>query len=258
MQKLVWLLVVTLLTTPGAYAQKFTKAFSSSSGKKTVEIYLENVDLVIDGNAGNEVLIESEGFKGIPDRAKGLRPLYNGATDNTGLGLEVTETNNTITIKKASSQDLHCQIKVPASAALKIQEVGWTSNDILIRGISGEIEVKSNGSDIRLENVTGPVVANSTSGDIDVIFSQVNQQQPTSISNISGSIDISMPAATKATLDLSSITGEIYTDLDVKMEGEKEGMRSLGGGRKILGTLNGGGVEISLRAISDNIYLRKK
>lgn len=253
-------IILTLVAGLGALctlnAQQFKKAFSAS-GEKKIIFRVENATLVIEGYSGNEVVIDSDDSYEIPERAKGLRPLYNGATDNTGLGLEVTESNNVMTVKKASSQDGEYRFRVPADAGIQIEEIGWMSDEYRLTSLRGEVEVSSNGSDITLENVTGPVVANSTSGDITVVFSELNQQQPTSISAVSGFIDITMPTASKASFDLNSITGEIYTDLDIKMPNAKEGMNMIGG-RKINGTLNGGGVEISLRAISGDIYLRKK
>ena len=260
MQQLILSFIMGILLVPTAFGQKYSKAFSSNAGKKKVEIHAENVDLEIEGYNGSEIVIETtDDFEGPPERAKGLRPLYSsGATDNTNIGLDVRESNNVMTIRKATHEDMHYRIKIPASASLSITEQGWMNGDIKASGIKGEIEIKGTGSDIVLENITGPVVANTTSGDIEIIFSEVNQSQPISISNTSGFIDITLPATTKATLDLSSISGEIYTDLDIKTNNSESGMKRLGGGRKIHGTLNGGGVEISLRAISDDIYLRKK
>ncbi len=234
----------------------FNQAFSSPSGTKKVILIVENVELSLEGYAGNEVRIESEGYEGPPERAAGLRPLYNNASDNTGLGLQVDESNNEITIRKATSQDLSYRIQVPRDADVSIEQIGWTGGDFKLSNLDGEIEVTSNGADIMLEAVSGPIVASTTSGNIDVVFSALNQEMPSSISNISGHIDVHMPANAKANFDLSSVSGEIFTNLDIKMPEEEEGMRRLGG-RKVRGTFNGGGVEISLRAISDNIYLRQ-
>jgi hypothetical protein len=260
MQKLILSFIVGIIVFPMAYGQQFSKAFSSNAGKKKVEIHAENVDLEIEGYNGNEVVIETtRDYAGPPERAEGLRPLFsNGATDNTNIGLEVKESNNVMTIRKATHEDMHYRMRIPAAASLSITEVGWMNGDIKASGLQGEIEIKGTGSDILLENITGPVVANTTSGDIEIVFSEVNQSQPTSISNTSGFIDITLPATTKATLNMSSISGEIYTDMDIKVGDTESGLRRLGGGRKIHGTLNGGGVEVSLRAISDDIYLRKK
>lgn len=258
MQQVLLTLCTLLLTLGGLQAQRYTKAFSSGANQR-LEILAENIALEIEGHSGNEVIIETDDYqeREADERASGLRPLYNNATDNTGIGLEVAEANNVMTIKKASSKDMTYRLKVPRRAGLSIEEVGWMGDEIRIRNFAGEVEIKGTGSDIHLQDITGPVVANTTSGDIDIVFSQVNQEQPMSISNVSGHIDVSLPAATKATFDLSSVSGEIYTNLDIKTGGEEGDLRRMGG-RKIHGALNGGGVEISLRAISDNIYLRKR
>ncbi|MBK7872743.1 MAG: DUF4097 family beta strand repeat protein [Saprospiraceae bacterium] len=255
MKRIFLLMTMVCLLATLANAQKFTKAFSNASGAKRVVIEVDNSEIRVVAHDAREVSIEGEGgdYK-ISERAKGLRPLYNDAQDNTGLGLEVTESSNTITIKKASGKEGEYLIKVPADAAVSIEEKNWDGSEIRIKGIKGEIEVKSLGSDILLEDITGPVVANTTSGDITVVFSQVSQAGPTNISNISGFIDVSMPASTKANLRLESISGDIYTDFDLS---SKDKMQRIGGSN-VKAQLNGGGVEVTLKAISGEVYLRKK
>jgi DUF4097 and DUF4098 domain-containing protein YvlB len=93
---------------------------------------------------------------------------------------------------------------------------------------------------------------------MEMFMDELSQMGPTSISLVSGFIDITMPDDSPADLYLSSISGEIYTNLDVEIMGNnKENMQRLGGGRNIRGTLNGGGVEVNLKTISGDIYLRK-
>lgn len=254
MKRVLSVLTLLCLLVTIANAQQFKKAFSGS-GTKRVLIEMENAELIIEGYSGNELIIDANGedYK-VPERAKGLRPLYRNATDNTGIGLEVTESNGIMVIKKASNKDGTYRIKIPASANLKIEEKGWESDDFQISGMKGEIEIQSLGSDIILKDVTGPIVANTTSGDITVLFSQLSQAGPTSISNISGFIDVTMPANSKANLKLSSISGDIYTDMELNTNGD---MKQIGGSN-IKAAINGGGVEVTLSAISDDIYLRKK
>ncbi len=237
-----------------ASAQQFKKAFSNASAAKRVMIEADNAEIYVVGYDGKEVIIDGEGDYMMPERAKGLRPLYRDAQDNTGMGLEVTESNNVITIKKASSKDGEYTIKIPADAMLKIEEKSWESTEIKVKGLKGEIEIKSLGSDIVLEEITGPITANTTSGNITAVFSQVSQSGPTTISNISGFIDVTMPAGTKANLRMESISGDIYTDFDFST---KEDLKRVGGS-SIKAAINGGGVEITLKAISDDVYLRKK
>lgn len=260
MKKLLMAAIAALLFLQPAMAQKTVKKpLSSASGKQQVNIQMERSTLQISGYAGSEVVIETDDeFKGPPERAKGLKPLYNNATDNTGIGLDVQEAGGVMTIKKASSTSATYKIKVPAGANVRIEEQGWENGDISAKDISGEIEIVGSGAGIKLENITGPVVANSISGNIEIVFSRLNQEKPTHINAISGFIDVTLAADTKASLNLVSMSGECYTDFDVATpeDDKAKGLKPMK--RNGSGNINGGGVELTLNAISGNVYLRKK
>ncbi|PLX19127.1 MAG: hypothetical protein C0597_05565 [Marinilabiliales bacterium] len=144
----------------------------------------------------------------------------------------------------------------PAKGAKKAK----IENGVEVKSFSGELEIRTMISGIELKDVTGPLTINSMSGPIKIEFSSVNQSAPITITSYSAEIDVTMPSNTKANLKLSSMNGDVYTDFDIKFEEEKEtkGLRYIGGGSNISGTINGGGVDIMLKALSDNIYLRKK
>jgi hypothetical protein len=129
-----------------------------------------------------------------------------------------------------------------------------------VQSFSGELEIKTMTDGISLKDVTGPLTVNSMSGPITIVFSSVSQSAPITITSYSAEIDITMPSSTKANLKMSSMNGDIYTDFDIEFNEEKDnkGLRYIGGGSNISGTVNGGGVDIMLKALSDNIYLRKK
>ncbi|HET6558923.1 MAG TPA: DUF4097 family beta strand repeat-containing protein [Prolixibacteraceae bacterium] len=74
------------------------------------------------------------------------------------------------------------------------------------------------------------------------------------INSISGFIDYSIPATLKAKIDLSTISGNVYSDVQFEDKAEKD-MTPVGTKRKL--TLNGGNVPIALKTISGDIYLRK-
>lgn len=75
------------------------------------------------------------------------------------------------------------------------------------------------------------------------------------INSISGFIDYSIPSNLKAKLDLSTISGNVYSD--VKFEDKSEGKDMTPVGTKRHLTLNGGNTPIALKTISGDIYLRK-
>jgi len=254
------LLIILLLVSAGftGLMGQNTKSFPKGSNT-TLILFFDEADAVITGIAGNEIKVEATDYTPPPERARGLRPLYNNATDNTGIGLMQSAEGGAMTIRQASSGSGSYRISVPASMNVHFTESTWMGGDAVeISGINGEIEVETKNSDIILKNVKGPVTANTTSGDIDVIFSTVATTGPTTITNISGYIDITMPASTKADMELNNITGEVFTDLDLKLPESKDGLKRVGGQREIRSQLNGGGVDMTLKNISGDIYLRKK
>jgi len=257
-KSVVWGLILALITGAPQFlcAQDQAKKFPLK-GANRVEIYLERASIEIEGHSGQEINLEVEGYRPPPARAKGLRPLYNQAVDNTGMGLMVDYSDGKVIIKKASSHQLSIKLKLPQNLAVKIEEMSWVSQGAYkVLGYQGEIEVKSNGSPIHLEKVSGPVIASSTAGSIDVIFASLNDLKPSAISNVSGRIDVSIAKSTKATLQLNTVTGEIYTDLDIDFGDRKDGMTVIGR-RSSKGLLNGGGVELSINSVSSPIYIRK-
>ncbi len=75
------------------------------------------------------------------------------------------------------------------------------------------------------------------------------------INTISGDIDLSIPEDMKADLSMSTISGTLYSNLEVEFTDKHSRMHHIGG--NIDTELNGGGVDIDLETISGNIYLRK-
>ncbi len=240
-----------------SYAQDYKVKMGGNSKEWKVVVQLDKSGLRIEGYSGDEVIIQGEANK-IPDRAKGLKPLYNTAVDNTGMGLEIKTEGSTTTIRKASGKsDTEYRLKIPKNATLVIEELNfWGSSDFKITNMEGDIEVESKTADIEIENVMGSVVAHTTSGNIEVRFAQFSSSKPSSISAVSGEVDVALPSNSKANLRLKTITGEIFTDFDLELPKEK-GLEKVGGG-KTSTTINGGGAELHLESISGNVYLRKK
>ena len=256
------LLAFTILDTS---AQEFSLKPKGRISELTVEVQNLFSDLVIEGNTAGEIRIEAEDYEGAPEKAKGLRPLSATGPDNTGIGLNINQSGNTVTIsgtyRNRDNADYH--ITVPENIKLKIDYGSFRSDDILIRGMSNEVEIKSQVGDLMFENVTGPIIASTLSSDIRVVFTALNQSSPTSITSISGDIDITLPDSSKGNFRLSSTSGEIYTDLDFETVDTKEskeywrGKRQFWGGTSANTLLNGGGVEFTVKSVSGDIFMRK-
>lgn len=79
---------------------------------------------------------------------------------------------------------------------------------------------------------------------------------PVFAKSISGYIDYSLPKSKGANLAMKTITGEVYTDLDIDFKNKRPKNPIVG--YLLEGSVNGGGPDIRLESISNNVYVRKK
>jgi len=251
-------LLALLLALPAALrAQEFKMKFNSSANRKVV-LDMRGSNVTVEGYDGDELLIRGSGhYEAPPANANGLRAIYSGgASDNTRLGLAVVPgDNNTIRITGLTHGDDHYTVRLPRQADVSFEQATWGgSDDLTLRDLAGRIEVSLKSGDIRLLNVSGPVVANTISGDIKVQFS-ATPTQPSAVTSVSGDVDVTLPPSAKVSLSMRSISGEIYTDFDLNLGGGN-GLRHVGG-QTVEGRANGGGATFSLKTISGDIFVRK-
>jgi len=254
--KTIIFIVLTTVFSFSSFAQEFKMNIENA---KRLSVSNFPAGIVIEATSGNELIIQTKNFSKPPERADGLKPLSD-IVDNTQIGIQVILSGDVIEVKGATKriEDATYTFRIPASLVVKLDfSSPFADEDIRIEGISNEIEIQALNPDIFLENITGPAVINAINGDINIVISKLNQDSPSSITAINGILDLSLPGDTKADLDIRTINGEVYTNLDIEIPGKSKDMDFIGG-RNVGGKLNGGGVELKLTAINDNIYLRKK
>lgn len=237
----------------GSIAKAQSDYTKSLSGIQWVKIE-SKTDIVVKTHSANELLIKSGPEVKTPEKAKGLKLVGEGGTDNTNIGFSVVQDGNTLIVHNLRKSK-GAEIYLPASQNVAVKST-W-NGDIEIDGFSGEIEADAqlNGS-VKIWNVNGPVTANSLNGQLEVVFGKVTQDSPISLYSTNGAVDVSLPGSTPANLALSTLNGNVYTDFDVKAE-DKNGLKSVLG-RDIKASINGGGVKISMKSTNGNMYLRKK
>jgi len=215
-----------------------------------------NGELPIEGYTGSEIIITSaSGAVTPPEKAKGLKPIYPSGNDNTGVGLNMQKIDNLITLTclLPFTQDGEYKIRVPENMAIELSSGCERNNNIEIRGMKNEIEIE-NCHDIKLEEVTGPLVLSTIAGNIDITYSTINTTKSSSVNSISGDIDITLPVKTATSLDLKTISGAIYSDFDFTES--RQNMKKIGGNETNY-ALNGGGFKFTIESISGNVFLRK-
>ncbi len=250
MRKFTFLLTALLVGTIAQAQSDYTK---SLNGVQWVKIESKS-DITLRTHSSNELLIKSGPSVETPEKAKGLKLVGEGGTDNTSIGFSVIQDGNTLIVTNLRKSE-GAEIYLPKNQNISAKST-W-NGDIEIDGFAGEIEADAqlNGS-VKILNVNGPVTANTLNGELTVEFGAVKQGSPISLYSTNGAVDVSLPANTPANLSMSTINGNVYTDFDVKLN-EKDGLKSVLG-RKISASINNGGVDITLKSTNGNMYLRKK
>jgi DUF4097 and DUF4098 domain-containing protein YvlB len=181
-------------------------------------------------------------------------------------GLEVEEEDNVITIHTRVDSGGNLTITVPVNTSLNLK--GTNGGQIVVEGVTGEIDVNNLNGGITLTNVSGSVIAHSLNGAVKVSMAHVDPGKQLSFSTLNGSIDVALPADLKANLKLKADRGDIFTDFDVKFDSTgskpitesdtgKNGKYRVRFDKTIFASINGGGPEVSFQTFNGRISIRK-
>lgn len=227
------------------------------SGKKSIFINEVNRVTII-GTTESVAKIEIEGSQlAHPERAKGLR-LVNGSgyDDNTDIGLSIVEEDDQMVIREVSNRSRRrYTIYVPSDYEVSYHITSNRGGGLIIEDVKAELDVSTLHNSITMTGVSGPMAIHSVHGRIEATFDKVNQTGPISIYSVHGHLDVSIPSQTKADVSMFSGHGEIYSDVDLKID-RKEGGQNLINISDVKATINGGGVKFSLKTQHSDIYLR--
>lgn len=233
--------------------------------KNKVEIKNLLGEISLQNTSGNTIVIESDFKMERPDRAEGLK-LLGAMEDNTEIGVNVSEENGVVSIQGAVKQvrEYKYKISIPAGMAVNLDyNSPFASGDLNIDSFKGNLEIHTLNASVKITNSTGPLTVNTISGDVEVVFSSISQEAPSSLASVSGLVDVTIASGEKVTFGINTINGNVYNNLDLKSKKEADpdsrayGMKEM---RHEMGefTMNGGGQKVYLKSISGNIYLRKR
>jgi len=252
-----------------AQSDRVVVAFSDPSRPKMLKASLLNGGITVKGYDGKDAIIESRGRSGEPrrrrpERADGMRRL-----DVGGSGLQVEESDNTITVGvgwRGINNDTDIVIQVPYNTSVKLSTTN--GGDLVVDHVTGDVELNNTNGNATATHISGSAVVHALNGRVLASLDRVTPDKPMSFSSLNGDIDVTLPADVKARVKLKSDNGEIYSDFDVKLDAGArqpivEDSRSERGRYKVrfdratYGTINGGGPEVQLTTFNGNIYIRK-
>jgi DUF4097 and DUF4098 domain-containing protein YvlB len=178
-------------------------------------------------------------------------------------GLEVVQDDNTVSVHNRNGNG-NVYITVPVDTSLKLHTL---SGAISVDGVHGEIEVHTLNGHLTLTNISGTVTADSQNGAIKVAMDRVNGSKPLTFSTLNGVVDLTLPSDLKADLTVKTNHGAVYSDFDVTLGGSRavterngssDGRYRIRMDNTIRGSINGGGVDLTIRTLNGAVYIRKK
>jgi len=269
-------IVIGMLISSGvllAQGQYKTEFKNSPDSEITIQVGSNDVQII--GHDKDEIIITTdfagkyvdepvEMRKERPDRAEGLKAISVSASDNTGIGLVVEKSEDSFSVLKISKNARNKSYKflIPNKAALSIQDIHAEVNTTyIVENFGGETEIMALNSQVKMNNISGPVVANTTNGNIEVVYTKMTRNKPNSIVSVNGFVDVTLPKSTAADLEMNTVNGEAYTDWDIQVDDDASSAMPLEMANmnifNIEGTINGGGIPISIQSVNGDIYLRK-
>ena len=231
------IILITLLSV-SLYANAQEYRLAKSSGQLKLNI----TGVIVEGYDGKDIIFSGQKVvneEPSDERAKGLVAISSSKyTDNTGLGISVTESGQDVSVNLATKKQIGIlTIKVPNNIKISIVNnglfysystninSGFTTivdnskpgNDIVIKNFKSEIEVSVYSNKIMLENNTGPMNIKTVSGPVDAIFNS-DIKGPVSIISATNYVDVTMPSSTKANIEMSSSYGKLYAGKEFKID----------------------------------------
>jgi len=227
----------------------------AGSHSLVVNCHLLNGAITVKTHSGSDVIVEGEHSRSSDERQGGMHRI--GVSTR---GLEAVVDDNVVTVHNNNGNGA-VYLTVPVETSLKLKTL---SGAIEVDGVHGDVEVHTLNGHLTLNNVSGTVTADSQNGPIKVTMDSVDGSKPLAFSTLNGVVDLTFPADLKADLTVKSSHGPVYSDFDVTLGGSHAVSERNGNSYRIRvdntirGSINGGGVDLTIRTLNGGVYIRKK
>jgi len=215
MNKYILTLTILLGAVTLAYSQKTIEKKIKADNQETVMKFSFADDIILE--AWNKNYIELIVQVDIDDNQ--YNDYYSLDLEEGNEKIEMVEKVDFEAIKKLKGKKELCNFNTTLNYKLKVPN----NLNIKLETISGEIEL-------------------------------IGCQGEMSIKSISGFIDYSIPQSHKAKIELSTVTGDVYSNVKFD-EKIPEKMSWVGTNQEL--SINGGNTKVDLKTVSGDIYLRK-
>jgi len=136
-------------------------------------------------------------------------------------------------------------IKIPVETDLNLDSVNGA---VKAENLKGEISLKTVNGSVNVSDINGSIEASTVNGAIKARSTHLDKSDDIHLSSVNGSVGLSLPSDVAADIHASTSNGSISTDFPVTVTGKFRG-------KKIDGTVNGGGSSIDLSTVNGGISI---
>jgi hypothetical protein len=209
-----------------------------------LEVEAENATVEIRGWDQEEVRLEAEEDLPLRSGSRVFGPWPNEPD------VEIDRTGDRLLIRAglASEEDAALRLVLRVPRSLRLRGVDVRTGTVSIADFYGEALVRLESGDLRVENYSGSLDARVEEGDITAELLDVRSEDDVRLSAADGDITIALQEDVQAALDAAAPSGQVTSELDLKLNLPAAAAKA---------ELGGGGARIELRAERGSIHILK-
>jgi DUF4097 and DUF4098 domain-containing protein YvlB len=147
--------------------------------------------------------------------------------------------------------EVHFTVKVPRGVGFDPRTV---NGDVEVTDLDGDVDASTVNGSIQV-STAGRVEAKTVNGSIRATAGRSDWAADAAFKTVNGSITVTLPASTAASVHAETVNGQIETDFSLTMTG---GIKmDHGRMRRLSGTIGGGGHDLELQTVNGSIHLKK-
>lgn len=153
------------------------------------------------------------------------------------------------TNRRHDSASVDYTIHVPRQA--RLDEIELVNGSLTLEGIGGDVVASLVNGEVKARELSGDAEISTVNGRLDIALSELSADSRIDLSSVNGSVDLSLPGRVDAEVDASTVHGGIKNDFGLEVD------RGEFVGRKLRGTLGGGGARLELSNVNGSISIRQ-
>lgn len=160
---------------------------------------------------------------------------WNGAKDGWGRGRKL---------------EVHFKLMVPRGAVLN--EIETVNGSVLVSNFTNQTKVSAVNGNVTANNLRGAASLSTVNGTVTADFDRLEPASKISLETVNGTVNLSIPSDSNATIKADSVNGNIGNDFGLPVRKGKYV------GRDMYGKLGSGETQVKLESVNGKLWVSRK